>query len=163
MLASIGRHTNEVGSTLSFNISATDEDRPTNRLTYSLKAVAPTGAVINPTTGVFTWTPGTVSSRTTNSITVRVTDNGSPPFGDTQTFQVIVIPPKPLGLEASILPSGQVQITMTNILIGPTYFMEVSNNLKDWSVLTNFVGSAATSQVLDIRSSSQRFYRAISP
>ena len=162
-LASVERRTIATGATLSFRISAADEDLPANSLTYSLEAGAPTGAVINPTTGVFTWTPGAVSSLTTNSITARVTDNGSPLLSDTQSFLVIVISTPPLGLEAFILPTGQVQITMTNTLIGRTYFMEVSNNLKDWSVLTNFVGSAATSQVLDIISSSQRFYRAVSP
>src|SRR5262249_17444317 len=49
------------GSLLTFAVSASDPD-PGNSLIYTLAAGAPLGASINPTTGVFTWTPADGSS-----------------------------------------------------------------------------------------------------
>src|SRR5947199_4861504 len=57
---------------------ATDDDVPANKFTYSLEPGAPAGAVIDPETGLFTWTPGTNQVPGTNLVTVRVTDNGVP-------------------------------------------------------------------------------------
>ncbi len=42
---------------LSFTATASDADVPAQTLTFSLGAGAPTGAAIDPITGVFTWTP----------------------------------------------------------------------------------------------------------
>ena len=59
-------------------------------LTYSLDAGAPAGASISPSTGVFTWTPAEAQGPGTYNITVRVTDNASPPQSDSKTFSVTV-------------------------------------------------------------------------
>lgn len=56
VLAEIGDKTATVGEELTFTATATDEDIPVQSLTFSLKT-APTGATIDGTTGVFTWTP----------------------------------------------------------------------------------------------------------
>ncbi|HIW33416.1 MAG TPA: S-layer homology domain-containing protein, partial [Candidatus Paenibacillus intestinavium] len=56
VLATISNKAVDEGSELTFTASATDADLPANTLTYSL-VDAPTGASINATTGVFTWTP----------------------------------------------------------------------------------------------------------
>lgn len=77
-------------SLLTLTASASDPDLPAQSLTYSLGAGAPTGASINPNTGVFTWTPTEAQGPSTNSITVRVEDNGSPPQSDDHTFTVVV-------------------------------------------------------------------------
>src|SRR5206468_1935819 len=73
---------------LTFTNTASDPDGDT--LTYSLDPGAPTNATINPSTGVFSWTPTEAQGPGTNSITVRVTDNGSPPLSDTKAFTVTV-------------------------------------------------------------------------
>ena len=70
---------------------ATDEDLPAQTLTYSLTGTVPSGATINSSSGVFTWTPPT-STLTTNIITVRVTDNGNPPLYNEQQFAVTIVP-----------------------------------------------------------------------
>src|SRR5439155_17203411 len=70
--------------------TATDEDLPANTLTFSLEPGAPAGASINSTNGVFSWTPTEAQGPSTNLITVRVTDNGSPPSSDTGSFTVVV-------------------------------------------------------------------------
>ena len=68
--------------------TAADPDLPANTLTYSFLA-APTGAAIS-ASGVITWTPAEAQGPSTNTFTVRVVDNGTPPFSDTNTFTVTV-------------------------------------------------------------------------
>ena len=63
----------DIGSTLQFNVAtyASDPNSPPLPLTYSLGTGAPTGASINPTTGLLTWTPS--SNQATGPITIPVT------------------------------------------------------------------------------------------
>jgi len=51
---------------------------------------APTGASINPTTGQFTWTPTEAQGPGVYTVTVTVTDNGSPNLSDGETFTITV-------------------------------------------------------------------------
>lgn len=60
-------------------------------LTYSLGAGAPTNATVNPSSGVFTWTPTEAQGPSTNSLSVIVTDNSTPPLSKTNTFTVTVL------------------------------------------------------------------------
>jgi len=73
---------------LSLTFSASDSDLPANTLTFSLDA-APSGASVS-AGGQFTWTPTFEQAGTTNTVTVRVTDNGSPALSATRSFAVIV-------------------------------------------------------------------------
>ena len=77
------------GQTFSFDATAQDDDLPAQTITYSITS-GPTGATINSATGTITWTPPAGGS--TNLITVRATDNGSPSLWDEQTVKVIVAP-----------------------------------------------------------------------
>jgi hypothetical protein len=90
-LPAISSKTVTEGTLLIFTNSATDSDVPANALTYSLAPGAPSGATVNPTNGVFTWTPTETQGPGTNSITMRVLDNGSPSLNSTQTFTVFVL------------------------------------------------------------------------
>ena len=76
------------GDLLSVSVTATDPDSPANSLSYSLEAVSPQGASIDPTRGLFTWTPavGQVSS----TVSVQVNDNGTPNLSAVQTFNIAV-------------------------------------------------------------------------
>ena len=56
LLAPIGPSTGPEGSPLTFTATATDADVPADTLTFSLSG-APSGAAIDPVSGVFTWTP----------------------------------------------------------------------------------------------------------
>jgi hypothetical protein len=87
-LAAISNRTVTAGTTLTVTNSASDPDGDT--LTFSLGPGAALNAVINPTNGIFTWTP-MQSQAGTNHFSVIVTDNGSPPLSATQTFAVTVI------------------------------------------------------------------------
>jgi len=89
-LAVIGNKTVVKNTQLSFSAVGSDLDQPVQTLTYSLDAGAPTGASINPTTGAFTWTPNNSQGPSTNSLTIRVTDNGPGTLSSTRTFSVVV-------------------------------------------------------------------------
>ena len=72
----------------------TDADLPANTLTFSLDSGAPAGASITGA-GVFTWTPTNVQTGDF-TVTVRVTDNGSPNLNDFETITIHVdasVPP----------------------------------------------------------------------
>src|SRR5437867_3883230 len=91
VLATIWNKIVRVDSLLTFTASATDADIPRQTLTCSLDAGAPAGASINPSNGVFTWTPTEAQGPGTNRVTVRVTDNGSPPLSAAQTVTITVL------------------------------------------------------------------------
>ncbi|HEY2955081.1 MAG TPA: putative Ig domain-containing protein, partial [Candidatus Eisenbacteria bacterium] len=90
VLAAIGNHSVNEGSLLSFTASATDADDPPQALTYSLDGGAPSGAAIDPNTGAFSWTPTEAQGPGSYPVTVRVTDNGSPPLDDSETITIQV-------------------------------------------------------------------------
>jgi len=69
---------------------ATDADLPLQTIAYSLDAGAPSGMTIEATTGVLRWRPTEAQGPGVFSVTVRATDNGSPPRSDTKPFSVIV-------------------------------------------------------------------------
>ncbi len=90
VLASVGPQTVIQGELLTVNVSATDGDLPANTLTFALGAGAPAGAAIDAATGVFTWTPTTAQAPGDYTITILVSDGGSPELSDSITFTVTV-------------------------------------------------------------------------
>lgn len=91
ILESIADQSIEQGRELSLTVMATDPDVPTQTLTFSLGPETPAEARINPTNGLFSWTP-TYLWETTNRITVQVTDSGFPNLTATTSFTVVVTP-----------------------------------------------------------------------
>jgi sugar lactone lactonase YvrE len=77
------------GTLLSFTLTASDTNRPPQRLTFSLTAGAPAGASLS-TNGVFSWTPTEAQGPGAYPIGVQVTDNGSPPLASVASFTVTV-------------------------------------------------------------------------
>ncbi|MGE3312691.1 MAG: hypothetical protein AB7O66_22205, partial [Limisphaerales bacterium] len=63
-------------SAVSVNVSGyvTDLDCPTNQLTYALD-VGPSGMLVNPNTGVLSWTPSPEQAAATNLFVIRITDD----------------------------------------------------------------------------------------
>ncbi|MDA1273734.1 MAG: immunoglobulin domain-containing protein [Verrucomicrobia bacterium] len=89
LLAEIGNQTADEGSSLSFGLSGSDADIPSNTLTYSFGGGAPSGATLS-SSGVFSWTPGETQGPGSYSITVQVSDNANPPLTAVRTFSVTV-------------------------------------------------------------------------
>ena len=88
-IAAIPDLTIVLGATATFTAQATDPDAGQS-LTFRLDAGAPDGASIDPTTGVFTWTPTSSQGFGVFPITVRVTDNGSPALSASTTVAIAV-------------------------------------------------------------------------
>ncbi|SPE55274.1 hypothetical protein SBV1_2120012 [Verrucomicrobia bacterium] len=104
-------------SLLIFTNSATDNNLPPRPLVFSLGAGAPINATIDPTTGVFQWTPNDAQANSTNVISVVVTDNSSPPLSDTQRFTVIV---------RAVAFEYVLSVGSTNVLVGLTASVPVT-------------------------------------
>src|SRR5207247_6305263 len=74
-------HTIAYQITLSVNATATDSDLPANTLTFGLVS-GPTGLAVS-SGGAITWTPSEAQGPSTNVVTVRVFDNGTPSLSAT--------------------------------------------------------------------------------
>ena len=85
----VGTKPAAVGTLLSFKVTATDADLPSQTLTFSLEPVPPLGASIT-TNGDFTWTPGAIPGPGDYTIGVIVTDSAGPPMSGTNRFIVQV-------------------------------------------------------------------------
>jgi len=149
------------GTQLTYNLPASDPDLPTNTLSYSLLS-GPSGASVSSSTGAFTWTPTAGQSPSTNLVTVRVADNGSPARSATNSFQVIVSSVAPLRLTSvTMLPAGHLVLTWDSIA-GKTYQVEYKDSLgtPSWTVLGTYPAtSSSTSATNNSPGSNQRFYR----
>jgi hypothetical protein len=124
MLQPIENRTVYAGSTLSFTSVAFDPN-PADILTFSLDPGAPATAAIHPATGVFTWTPANADTNSVHYITVRVTDNGSPPMSGAATFTVTVEPALPPNHGPLLFPIANctvhagMLVTFTNVAYDP--------------------------------------------
>ncbi|HMJ90714.1 MAG TPA: polysaccharide lyase family 8 super-sandwich domain-containing protein [Candidatus Acidoferrum sp.] len=78
-------------SLTTFAVNSTDGDLPAQSPVYSLDPGAPVGAAIDPVTGMFSWNPSNAQSLGAHSITVRVSDGGSPEMTDAQSFNVVIL------------------------------------------------------------------------
>ena len=90
VLDPIGNQSIDEGSLLSFTATAMDADIPANTLTFSLDSGAPSGASIDPLTGLFSWTPTEAQGPGVFAVTVRVTDDGAPNLDDLETIDITV-------------------------------------------------------------------------
>jgi hypothetical protein len=142
VLASIGNVITNVGQTIAFTASATDND-PAQTPTYSL-VTAPAAASIGPLKGNFSWRPGVAHANTTNTIVVQVSDNNVPPLTATQRFKVVVNPLASVTLGPLTATPGNARIEV-NGPIGPDYILQASTTLTNgsWtSLLTNTSSSS---------------------
>ncbi|NCT42567.1 MAG: type I secretion C-terminal target domain-containing protein, partial [Microcystis aeruginosa G11-09] len=115
ILNPIGNKTIKTGNTLSFIVTATDEDIPPNTLTFQLDNNAPLGATINPTTGQFIWTPTTVG---TFSVTIRIQDNGTPVLEDFETISIQVNAVNLRPTDLSLNPATIAENVAVNTVVG---------------------------------------------
>ncbi|MBN1314356.1 MAG: putative Ig domain-containing protein [Anaerolineales bacterium] len=87
VLAPIGAQSIGPNQLLTFTATATDVGNPP--LTFSLEN-APSGASIDPASGVFTWTPTLAQANASYNITFKVCDSGSPSLCDQEIVTVTV-------------------------------------------------------------------------
>ncbi|HEY1603322.1 MAG TPA: peptidylprolyl isomerase [Pirellulales bacterium] len=85
-----GAITVKTGTSSQIQVTAQDPDLPAQQLVYSLDPGAPQGAVINPQTGLITWSvPANFATGTTN-IPVRATEVGGQGLSATESVAVTV-------------------------------------------------------------------------
>jgi hypothetical protein len=89
-IAKIANQTIDLGATIQFKIIVSDPGTSGARLRFGLAPDAPTGAAIDPHTGMFTWTPTRRQCPGEYPITVHVLANGQETLSDRATFRVIV-------------------------------------------------------------------------
>ncbi|MEQ8580849.1 LamG-like jellyroll fold domain-containing protein, partial [Marinoscillum sp.] len=86
VLDAVEDQTATVGETLSFTISGSDNDLPSNVLTYSLDAISlEKGMSLNSATGEFNWLPTTTDAGTSNTVTVTLSDGS---LTDERSFSI---------------------------------------------------------------------------
>jgi len=146
-------------SSVAFTVSATDPDLPANQLSFSLETGASSGASLNPTNGLFDWTPSEAMVGT-NAFTIRVTDDGSPPLSDSRSFTIVVVAAPVI---QSIVASGD-SVTITwSAIAERVYQVQYKLHLDDptWTAIPGDVTADADSaaKVDIIASTVQRFYR----
>ncbi len=104
-LASVSNRVVSPGDFVTVTNVASDPDQPANVLTFSL-VNSPGDMQINPISGVLTWTPDASVAGISNTITVRVTDDGLPPLSADTTFRIYVRAPAALGVTPSAYAFG---------------------------------------------------------
>jgi glucuronoarabinoxylan endo-1,4-beta-xylanase len=135
-LAPVGNQVINAGMTLMVTNAATDADQPPQTLTFSLLS-APTNATLTPlnnTNAVFTWRPLVSQANTTNTITLKAADNGTPNLSATNSFTVKVNPLAQPTVSSISVSGGQVSLVATGA-VGPDYTLWASTNLTSWQVL----------------------------
>jgi hypothetical protein len=162
VLAFIANQTVNAGAQVLFTATATDPDLPSQALTFALDT-PPTGAGIDPATGQFTWVTSALSATTTNRVTVRVTDSGTPALSDTQAVQVIIIAAPRF---TSITNNGGGTVTLAwQSVAGKTYRVLWTADLSSstWTPLGgDFLAIGPISSKTDSTAAGpQRFYRVL--
>jgi hypothetical protein len=148
------------GQALAFTNTATDTDTPAQTLAWSLTQ-SPPGAAIGSNTGVFTWRPSVTNAGSTNPVTVRVTDNGTPNLSASRQFLITVNPlTNPAVTQLTPTNFDRVRLTITGGA-GPDYTVQGSTNLAAWTNLFTTNAPALPFNWTDNAASSlqRRFYR----
>lgn len=149
------------GQTLAVTNTATDADVPSQTLSFSL-VHPPSGAAIDPNTGVFTWRPTIAQSPATYPIQWVVTDNGRPSLSATQAFDVAVLRPAAPVASDALWRDGQFEMRVSGSA-GPDYAIYACTNLFEpaWSWIASTNPASLPFLFIDPQSSNapERYYR----
>ncbi len=110
-----GGRSNAEGDTVSLLVAASDADVPPNTLAWSVSGL-PSGMSINPVTGEITGTVGfTAAAGSPYSVTVTVTDDGTPTLAGQATFTWTITNTNraPKGLDVTLTVQAGVPTTLT--------------------------------------------------
>lgn len=140
ILATLVDHAVHAGSRIHFIAQVTNTNAPTHDLSYSLLG-GPMGASIDSYSGEFLWQTLDDNANTTNLITIRVADTGTPPLTDVGEFHVIVLP-RPFMTDIA-LRDAAVVVSWTAI-VGQSYQLQATTNLVagQWEAITPVIQAA---------------------
>jgi len=160
VIAAVSNQTLIAGQTLVVSNSIVNPATPPLTLTWATIA-APSGVNLNASSGVMTWRPAIAQSPTTNTISYKVTDGGTPPLSATQSFLATVISPVTPTLSQA-RATNNIFSMQVNGSSGPDYMVLASTNLTGWSPLwTNYSPVLPFNFTDTPTNSSQRFYRVL--
>ena len=131
------------GVPFAFTNAAKDWDIPAQTLTYSItNTLAATNVMINPGTGVITWTPTLSQAGLTNFIITAVADNGVPVQTVTNTFAVIVTTNLMPSFSSIAIVANGVQFQWT-ALTNEQFQIRWTTNLApvNWHLFPNIITS----------------------
>lgn len=148
------------GTTLTHANTGSDADVPANNISYSLDPGAPLTASVGLASGIFTWTPSDADAGSTNAITIRATDDGSPALESARTFTVIVVG-RPL--IASLTLSNELPVVDWTAISNQSYRLQFTTGLENpaWLDIAGDItatGSLAT-KTDPAAAPTNRFYR----
>lgn len=157
VIAAIADRAVTVGTPVTFSVSASDSEN--HQLRFSFDAGAPAGATIHEWNGQFAWTPAS-SQLGTHSITVRVTDDGSPPASATETFTITVAEQLRI---ASIRRGTPAEVVITwNSTPGAEYRVEFTETLGGpWQNHSWITANGDTASAFDNTARPRRCYRVV--
>jgi glucuronoarabinoxylan endo-1,4-beta-xylanase len=161
-LAPVANQTINAGVTLVITNMATDPDVPPQTLSFSL-LTGPTNATLvsdgSGTNAIFTWRLPISQAGTTNPVSVKVADSGSPSLSATNNFTVTVNPVNQPVLGSVTIANGQVNLVVNGDQ-GPDYTLLTSTDLINWQALYTTNSSLLPITLVDTNSNdSARFYR----
>jgi hypothetical protein len=150
------------GETLEMTVQATDDDFPANDLAFTLDPGAPTGMTLDPTSGLLSWAPSANDAGITHSVTVRVTDDGTPELDDSIGFSVIVEALNIIELTGLRLDNDGFHLQATGDP-GLTYTLEATSNLDQWAAVQTITPDSATFEFFDPDAVflPRRYYRVV--
>jgi hypothetical protein len=130
-------------------ISVTSSNPP---FFWGLDASAPDGATINPTNGIFNWTPSCAQGSHTYSINLWATNSDNPPATSVATLLVAVSDCLQISLGSSVVQIGQSPCVPVTLLssVGLTNLSftvnSLANRFTNWTItaLNPAIGGTAT-------------------
>jgi len=155
VLADIANKTVEISDTLTFTITATDEDLDT--LTYTAASVPEAvGATLNSSSGVFNWTP-VVGQEGTYSVTFTVSDGAAT---DSQTISIGVVKQETYTITAGEIVANRLKEGSPTVVYNKLPYIDVGARLIEGvnkkhrtlilSDLSEYTGKTITSATLSI-------------
>lgn len=161
-LAPITNFNVNAGQLVQMTNSASDADVPEQTLSHTL-VTGPPNASLDPTTGLFVWRPSASQANTTNPITFKVTDDGTPPLSATQSFKIVVNPlVRPALAGALVGGNSQLQLRVTGDA-GLDYLIQASPDLTNWVNLNTNLSPPLPFNWTDTNAANyrKRFYRVL--
>jgi hypothetical protein len=164
-LAPIANATLTAGQVLSVTNYAADPDLPAESLNWTMHN-APAGATLvglNATNALFNWRPPIAQSPLTSTVSVVVSDTGTPAMSATQSFTITVLRPAQPQLSAPVFSSAGFTLSVAGDS-GPDYFVEATTNLAPpavWQPISTNLSANPPFSWTDPAAvnAAQRFYR----
>jgi hypothetical protein len=159
LLAAIPPRAVHSGALVTITNVVVEEFFPPNTLMFTLAPGAPTGAAVDASSGVFTWSTCGVPAPSTNEFRVRVAQAGLAARANTQPF-VIVVLPRPAILAAEVF--GVDFLLAWSAMPGQRYRVEFTENLADpeWNPLgPDRTATLDWASAADLVGAAPRFYR----